>query len=154
VSERALPAGGRARIGDFGCSRLTGANMMALGPRTFSEDYDRIKLLFDYTKWHIGIYTTLGTLMVTIIGWERLTLYVPLLWLSLSFIGLAGLSGGVIASTLPECDTLEEFFRSPTGFWGLHWLSGRTWTRIEHTAFWMGVLAGVAAFALPQTGFA
>jgi hypothetical protein len=56
---------------------------MALSTRTTSEEYDRIKLLFDYTKWHIGIYTTLGTLIVTVLGWGRLTLYAPLLWLSL-----------------------------------------------------------------------
>jgi hypothetical protein len=31
---------------------------VALGTRTTSEEYDRVKLLFDYTKWHIGIYTT------------------------------------------------------------------------------------------------
>jgi hypothetical protein len=125
---------------------------MALGTRTTSEEYDRVKLLFDYTKWHIGIYTTLGTLIVTVLGWGRLTLYAPLLWLSLLFVGLAGLSGGIIASTLPECGTLEEFFRSPTGFWGIPLLSGRTWTRIEHTAFWIGVFAAVAAFAIAQTG--
>ena len=99
--------------------------------RTTSEEYDRIKLLFDYTKWRIGIYTTLGTLIITVLGFGRLTLCIPLLWVSFAFIGIAGLSGGLIASTLPECDTLEEFFRSPTGVWGINQMSGRAWTRMS-----------------------
>jgi hypothetical protein len=78
-----------------------------------------------------------------------------LLWFSIAFIAVAGLAGGVIASTLPEMDSLTGsggFFSQRTGPWG--WkplsMSGRAWTRVEHTAFWIALLVAVAAFIVPE----
>jgi hypothetical protein len=118
-----------------------------------ARDYEKVKLLFDYTKYHISVYTTLGTILMGVLGLHNnitLTFCAPLLWVSIGFIAVAGLAGGIIASTLPEKDSLNEFFCQRTGFWGVHVLSGRTWTRIEHTAFWAGLIAGLISFATPQ----
>src|ERR1700730_14156901 len=117
------------------------------------NDFEKVKLLFDYTKYHIGIYTTLGTILVAALGLHDniiLKFCGPLLWVSIGFIAVAGLAGGIIASTLPESNRLDDFFTQPTGFWGVHFLTGRTWTRIEHTAFWIGLIAGLISFAFPE----
>ena len=119
------------------------------------NDFEKVKLLFDYTKYHIGIYTTLGTILVGALGLhDNITLKFCglLLWLSIAFIGVAGLAGGIIASTLPESDSLTDFFRQKTGPWGrpLLSLSGRRWTMVEHTAFWAGLIIGVTSFAFAE----
>ena len=117
------------------------------------KEYEKVKLLFDYTKYHIGIYTSLGTIAVAALGLHDNVTFKfcgLLLWLSIGFIAVAGLAGGIIASTLPEKNSLEQFFTQATGFWGVHFLSGRTWTRIEHTAFWVGLIAGLISFLMPE----
>jgi len=113
-------------------------------------DYEKVKLLFDYTKFHIGIYTGLATTVIAAYNLHVFEVWECPMWISVGLIALAGLAGGVVASTLPECNSLKQFFDRPTGFWGFRPFStpfsGRTWTRIEHTSFWLGLAFGVAAF--------
>ena len=116
------------------------------------NELEKAKMLFDYTKFHIGIYTTLGTILVSAFAvfgknLDHNWIWWPL-WVGIALIGIAGLSGGVIATRLPECDTLDIFFKEPTGFWGMEFFKGKTWTRIEHTAFWFGILIITISFAV------
>ena len=60
------------------------------------------------------------------------------------------MAGGIIASTLPESDSLPRFFALRTGPWGWKLLSGRAWTMVEHTAFWVGLIVGLTAFLIPE----
>jgi hypothetical protein len=125
------------------------------GTSDAAHDYEKVKLLFDYTKYHIGIYITLGTILVGVLGLHDKT---PLhfcglfIWMSIGFIAIAGLAGGIIASTLPESDSLPRFFALRTGPWGLKLLSGRAWTMVEHTTFWVGLVVGLTAFLIPELG--
>jgi hypothetical protein len=81
--------------------------------RTF--EYDRVKTLFDYTKFHIGLYLTIGTLLVGVVGTKAPIAFRHwLLWLAVFFIGLAGFAGGMIASTLPYCKSLSTFETLPS----------------------------------------
>jgi len=123
---------------------------MSVSTKECINQYEKVKLLFDYTKFHIGLYTTLGSILVALFasGKAQFQFYTPALWVSIGFIALAGFAGGVIASTLPDCDSLEQFFKERIGPWGLEWFSGLNWTRIEHTAFWIGLFAGLTSFAL------
>jgi hypothetical protein len=122
-------------------------------------EYEKVKTLFDYTKFHIGIYLTLGTILVAVLDvgtkmspyQSRFTVRKWPLILAIIFILFAGFAGGVIASTLPEYESVGLFFESKVGFWvmellDIEILSGRDWTRIEHTAFWIGIFWGLVAF--------
>jgi hypothetical protein len=116
------------------------------------NEYEQVKLLYDYTKFHIGIYVTLGTILIAALNAYVLKYWAPALWLGIACIGVAGLAGGVIASTLPERTSLKDqtdgFFKKKTGFWGIEPWSGRAWTRIEHAAFWLGIVSGLGSFAV------
>lgn len=109
--------------------------------------YEKVKLLFDYTKFHIGLYATVGSGILTVFKLNVFHVNPWPLRISVVLIAVAGWAGGIIASTLPECGSLEEFFAARTGFWGVPMFSGRTFTKIEHTAFWLGLISGVIAFA-------
>jgi hypothetical protein len=115
------------------------------------QEYEKVKLLFDYTKFHINLYTVIGASVVALGNLEAtvhsLEIWRLPMWISVGLIACAGLAGGIIASSLPECDTLDDFLGNPAGFWNFRPCSGRRWTQIEHTSFWLGLAFGVAAFA-------
>jgi hypothetical protein len=112
-------------------------------------DYEQVKVLFDYTKFHIGVYTTLITIIVTGLYYLRITQGVNfkpnLLFIygSMVMFGIAGLSGGIIASTLPHHSSIKEFWKERIGPFRLRIMSGEFWTYCEHTAFWLGVVSAV-----------
>jgi hypothetical protein len=116
-------------------------------------EYEMVKTLFDYTKFHIGIYVSLGTILATLLNanFKILPHRKYPLGISIIFIAVAGFAGGVIASTLPECRSLDQFFKmniAPLDIEELM-ISGRCWTRIEHTTFWIGTIFGIVAFFFP-----
>jgi len=73
-----------------------------------------------------------------------------LLWGAIVLIGIAGLAGGIIASTLPHEDSLKHFWETPTGPFGCPLLRGEYWTYVEHTAFWIGIVLAAGAFFFGQ----
>jgi hypothetical protein len=112
--------------------------------------YDQVKTLYDYTKFHIGLYLTLGTVLAAALSAKEspVHLWHPAIWAAVGFIALAGMAGGIVASTLPGCRSLREFHEKPIGPWELKLFTGKTWTRIEHTSFWLGIIAGVISIAV------
>ncbi|MEP7309800.1 MAG: hypothetical protein ABJA98_30190 [Acidobacteriota bacterium] len=114
------------------------------------DEFEQVKLLFDYTKFHIGIYLTgaasLIALMNTEIG-KGIRLREWLVWVAVAFIGMAGLAGGIVASSLPHCRSLEDFWNRRVGPFRLQALRGETWTYVEHSAFWLAIVSVVVAFA-------
>src|SRR5262245_29005751 len=82
-------------------------------------EHERLKLLFDYTKFHIGLYSTLATLVLVALGlknkgWD-LDFVPALLWVSVFSMGLAGLAGGIIAGSVPQRAGFSEFWTTRTG---------------------------------------
>ena len=111
--------------------------------------------LFDYTKFHIGLYLTLTASYLTAksanIGGEPVLSLNPwLAWPAVAAFMLAGLAGGVIASSITQRvgGSSIEFLADPIGPWDwkrIHFRA-RTWTYIEHTSFWVGLLLAVFSF--------
>lgn len=123
------------------------------------SDDNRLERLYDYTKWHIGLYLTLGGGLVAGIGYMyrdgqpfHHILKGPFLLFSFIAMVFAGIAGGVIGSSLAYTKKWEEFWEMKQGFWGIEPLTGKDWTHVEHICFWLslslattGVLRGEIA---------
>jgi hypothetical protein len=122
------------------------------------EEDKRLERLFDYTKWHIGIYLSIGGATVTLLASDKsaqvLSFLVGsklLLGASLALMVVAGFAGGVIASSITTCKTFEEFWDHGQG--PVEWkaMKGRHWPKLEHLAFWAS-LAFLGAGILTPSG--
>jgi hypothetical protein len=115
-----------------------------------------LELLFDYTKFHIGVYLTLAAAYITLatskIGDTLPKLNPYFVWPAVIFIIIAGFAGGVIASSITQCGctTVADFLNQSTGPWDTHLLTGWWWTYIEHTTFWIGIVCVVLSFAFSE----
>jgi hypothetical protein len=121
-----------------------------------------LELLYDYTKFHIGVYLTVAGAYLT--AAFATVNNKPVLPLNLYFLGpavlftmIAGFSGGVIVSSLTQWHSggSEDFLKSEIGPWD--WSQFRfvasSWTYVEHTSFWLGLIAAAASF-VPQKWWA
>jgi hypothetical protein len=101
---------------------------------------DQLKLLMDYTKFHIGVYLTLTSVGLALIK----TLTIPLTDLlpSIVLLLLAGASGGIIASSIPEYSDWDSFSNSKLKLLGIDTFSYWVWSKVEHSSFWFAVIYG------------
>lgn len=109
----------------------------------------RLDRLYDYTKFHVGIYITAMTALIALGGANKRDTYLggliscpKALWIAIGTMALAGLSGGVILSACTLHDTLSSFWGEQStdekiGPYGRKCLHGKWWARIEHTSFWI-----------------
>jgi hypothetical protein len=117
-----------------------------------ADSVEGMKLLFEYTKFHIGVYLTLTTAFITLatsnVGGILPKLNPCAAGVAIVFIMFAGLAGGVIISSITqcECSSVKDLLNDDLGFWGIELFTGRAWTIIEHTCFWIGLIAAVFAF--------
>jgi hypothetical protein len=106
--------------------------------------------LYDYTKFHIGIYLSAATGLATLIGslanekgGDFLIALIgspTFLGLALLFMVLAGACGGVVATSLTESTTFEAFWKSPQGpSWWRSGPAGGHWVAAEHFFFWISL---------------
>ncbi len=125
-----------------------------------AADLRSLDLLFDYTKFHIGLYLTLASAYITVtsvkVG-DRFAL--PLNWkfviaAMIAFM-LAGFAGGVIVSSItqcygiaPDCKSTASFLKKPIGPWDVErlWFGAKYWTYLEHTSFWTGLALAFVSF--------
>lgn len=114
-----------------------------------------LELLFDYTKFHIGLYLTLTVAYITaatakVNDQSILSLNSNYIWPAIIAFMVAGLAGGVIASSITQtaARSSEEFLNQAIGpwEWKLIHFQARIWTWIEHTAFWVGLGSAVLSF--------
>jgi len=117
-----------------------------------------LELLYDYTKFHIGVYLTLSASYITVttvkIPGHASTdhlLAVNHCWMAfaVAFFLLAGLAAGIIVSSITQYAEggSAEFLETEIGPWNakLIHLRARYWTYIEHTSFWAGLLAAIGS---------
>ena len=121
---------------------------MAEGDKMTVKQDDQLGMLMDYTKFHIGMYTTLCTLLVGFLGLyseghtiERMRGF---LFATLFCFVIAGLCGGIVAANLPHSTSMAEFEKSLLGPVGLRWFRSTTWMTLEHLAFWVGIAVALA----------
>jgi hypothetical protein len=83
-----------------------------------------LELLFDYTKFHIGLYLTLTAAYVTVATAQinqrpLLNLTPEFFWIAVVAFVIAGLAGGVIASSITQTEAPSslEFLKEPIGPW-------------------------------------
>jgi hypothetical protein len=113
-----------------------------------SESSDKqLDRLYDYTKFHIGIYLSaaggIAALFGAAKGFEPLQAFIgneDALFISLDFMVFAGMAGGIVASSTIECKTFEQFWSEPQGPYTFRFLRGQTWAAIEHFCFWVSLL--------------
>jgi hypothetical protein len=117
---------------------------------------DQLKMLMDYTKFHIGMYTTLCTILVGFLGLYReagaWTVMRPYLFATLLCFVAAGMFGGIVAANLPHCETFEEFERKRLGPFGWPLIPSSTCISLEHLFFWIGIAAALAGLACLMMG--
>jgi len=100
---------------------------------------DQLKNLMDYTKFHIGVYLTLGTISVSLIETNAVEWWQLVPGLVLLFV--AGAAGGVIASNIPEHEDWTSFSTKKEGLNALfgNYGSYKFWSKLEHASFWLAI---------------
>jgi hypothetical protein len=114
----------------------------------------QLSTLFDYTKFHIGLYATLISGLFGVIAYaneHRTHVLKHLLRFAKPISGLilvAGAAGGAIASNIAEYKDFNSFSSASLSLFGVrcrlfnyHFLA-----HLEHAAFWFAVLLGAYAF--------
>jgi hypothetical protein len=112
---------------------------------------DQARFLFDYTKFHIGLYAALISALMTLMkvgdGKHIPPGLLPYLDVTLVCFVVAGAAGGVIASSI-SVDYSAVMQPKRIGPFGLNGLTYKGWAHIEHFAFWVGILVSVVGFLI------
>ena len=113
-----------------------------------------IERLYDYTRFHVGLYGSLVFGAVALIGiGDGVALRDPSVVKAAAVAVfcwvLAGFSGGVILGTLVEFEgDLSEFRDKDFGPGEKEWMKGASWEALEHVSFWIGTVFALIAFGL------
>src|SRR4051812_25885225 len=107
---------------------------------------EQLKLLMQYTIFHIGIYMSLSTGLVALLGLfpNQSGVMKPYLLATLGCFVVAGALGGMIAAHIPYSQEFDAFNKSKVGFFGMRIMPAWLAMSLEHIVFWAGV--GIALF--------
>lgn len=121
------------------------------------ENRINIDKLYDYTKFHIGLYATLVTVTLGVINLGEPVNISPLQEDLLGFVALlfalAGGAGGIVCTNCIRFSSDAEVDRNERCvFWGnrLPVITIQHIANVEHALFWLGIL--VALYSLTMTG--
>jgi hypothetical protein len=78
---------------------------------------DQSALLMTYTTFHIGAYLTIGAAAIAIVKEREAKLNKLFFLCPLLCFFVAGISGGIIASNLPDYNSFNDFKDKDIGFW-------------------------------------
>jgi len=118
----------------------------------------KLELLYDHTKFHIGLCLILTSAYITLaaskIGRkDALPVLQPALaWIAVALFMAAGIAAGVIASSAIQSRSsgADDFLKEKIGPWNTALLPARLWVHIEHTAFWLAVICAVLSFVFSK----
>ncbi len=115
-----------------------------------SKVSDQLKIYFEYTKFHIGLYISLivGVLAYLKFGIGNTPPSQPphLLVLAIVAWGVAGACGAVIAHNIPDFQTVRDIRAVRIGPYWTKLLPGKQWEIIEHGSFWIGAFLAMIHF--------
>lgn len=107
----------------------------------------QLQLLFDYTKFHIGLYAGViaGLLALAKLGGPMSPPVVLVLGFAVLCVVAAGASGGIVASNIPEHDLEKYYPEKEVGFFGWECTKrkAKDWCRTEHFFFWLAIVTGL-----------
>ena len=121
----------------------------------------QLERLYDYTKFHIGIYLSAAGGLAALIsaaaeGATKQSYFASLVgcpWAlaaSFGFMVLAGIAGAVVATSTIESMSYQAFLTSNHGAYGINPFSGKAWVTIEHASFWFSLLwLAIGIFSAP-----
>lgn len=131
---------------------------MADGGRRKVPMDDQLKILFEYTRWHLGMYTGLAAVVGLYFTSESIQERFHLgpcagafSAMAVVLLFFAGLTGGVVASSIPEHRSYRRFVSPENllGPWTLRLWRPRFLMGVEHTCFWVAcAFLVVAGFSL------
>ncbi|KYK44016.1 MULTISPECIES: hypothetical protein [Bradyrhizobium] len=122
-------------------------------PHDANIEFEQLKLLFDYTKFHIGLYTTIATIFGALFAASDKApiRFSPVLLLcSAVLVCIAGGAGGIIASSIPGFSSYKKFWDSSIGPAWCRKMKAEYWTYVEHAAFWAAVILALASIVFPH----
>jgi hypothetical protein len=123
---------------------------------------ERLKLLYDYEKFHIGLYGALMAGFITVLKWSDnldqkiIRAYV----VAILFLLAAAFCGAILASSTIDIYNSYKLWPSGTGkeadlrnFWegrigplNIGLFKAKTWWFFGHTAFWVAVMIFIISF--------
>ncbi len=127
---------------------------MATSPADGNAELEKLKLLYDYTKFHVGIYITSDGILAALIAAsdKDFPLQFNRTWLiaAVIFIAIAGFAGGVLLSSMCHENSLAVFWGKELGPFRARWWRAEKWSYLEHTAFWVAIGCALFAFLCPK----
>jgi hypothetical protein len=122
-------------------------------PAPKTGQFDQLKLVHDYAKWHIGLY---GASIAILISGKEATGFLPTRLLGFTIFLLLGSAacGAVLASSVLDPSDQYGFWKEgASNFWDtkvgpgkLKMMTMRAWHQVEHALFWMAAVLVVGSF--------
>ena len=114
-----------------------------------------LKQLLDYTKFHIGMYVTLTTLLIGVLTSDKVTLVKTsyAYWLAATLLCFlaAGAAGALVASSAPDFASYKDMMDARIGPWDKELINARLVVHLEHTFFWLGIAAATVGLFWTQS---
>jgi hypothetical protein len=119
-----------------------------LSPIGSAEDrngLEQLKLLCAYSKFDIGLYTTVATIFAAAIAFEPAVFkfHRGLLSVAVVLTCLAGMAAGVIASRCAHFTSWSALWRTKIGPFRWRGLTGEHWAYLQHSCFGIALVAAV-----------
>jgi hypothetical protein len=114
--------------------------------------FDQLKLLFDYSKFQIGLYTTFAIVLSGAMAFRPVVFrfHRGFMALAVAFICLAGVAAGIIASRCPHFASWSELWAAKIGPFRWKCLPGEYWTYLQHVCFALALAAAALSLLLAR----
>jgi len=114
--------------------------------------FDQLKLLFDYSKFQIGLYTTFAIVLSGAMAFQPVVFrfHRGFMIVAVVFIGLAGMAAGIIASRCAHFASWNELWAAKIGPFRWNCLRGEYWTYLQHVCFGLALAAAALSLLLAR----
>ena len=113
---------------------------------------DQLKLLFDYSKFQIGLYATFAIVLTGAMAFQPVVFrfHRGFMTLAVVFICLASMAAGIIASRCAHFASWNELWATKIGPFRWKCLQGEYWTYVQHACFGLALAAAVISLLLAR----